>query len=331
MIVRNIKILIALIILVLVTIICLLTGTIEVNLSILWSSINECTVSEELIILLKYRLPRVVLAGITGGGLALGGLVFQSLFRNPLATPFTIGLSSASSFGAVLAIKLGIAFTSSAFMVIPLFSFTIAVLTVMLLFVISKGFKVFLVNRLLLSGVAFSFLFSGLILYLLYSSGSNEYYQMLKWIIGGLDVIGYDLLLVLFPVFWFCTGIIYIYSCELNLISIDIEFAQSKGVSVKKVQRFLFFITVLLTASIISVTGPIGFIGIVIPHIARLIGGNNYRTLIPLSIITGATILIFCDTLARTILAPSQLPVGIITSILGSPFFLWLLVRDKRE
>ena len=283
-------------------------------------------------IFFSLRLPRVLMAGLTGATLALAGLVFQALLRNPLADPFTLGVSSGAALGAVLAMKLGLVFSFFGFSSITIAAFIGASLTIVIIFFITslKGGH-FSTYSLILSGVSISFFFSSIILFIHYLADFTETHQMVRWIMGGVDIVNYDVLLRLTPFCLLGFSLVFLMSRQLNLISMSEESAISRGVSVAKVQKVAFSTTSILTGLVVAHSGPIGFVGLMVPHILRLVVGSDHRLLVPISILFGATFLIFCDTIARIIIAPAEIPVGIVTALFGGPFFIWLIFKKRKE
>lgn len=290
----------------------LLTGHIDIN--------HPNTIN----IIYFIRMPRLFMAFLTGGALTLAGLCFQSLLRNPLATPYTLGVSSGSAFGAVIAIKVGLSALT-----IP-FAMIMAIITIIIVYRLSKIKGKFTIATLLLSGISLSFFFSGMILFIHYIADFTQSFMMIRWMMGGFDSITYYNIYLILPLVFLFTVYIFIHSKDLNLMCLGDEIAQTRGVNVIKLQKHIFFIASLLTASIISITGPIGFVGLIVPHITRYIIGQDHRHLIPFSFISGGIFLVLSDHLAKTIISPASIPVGVLTSIMGGPFFLIILYRSKR-
>ncbi len=279
----------------------------------------------------QIRLPRVLLAGCAGMGLALAGSAFQALLRNPLASPYVLGISAGSSLGAVLAMKIGFSITLLASSVIFIFSFIGAVVAMGIVYFLARSRGGISLLTLLLAGVTLNFFFSALILMIQYLSAPGEAYQMIRWMMGGVDIAGYrPLISVAIPVF-VGTVLLLTQAKALNILTLDDATARQLGVSVVRVQKLIFFTASFITAGIVSVCGPIGFVGLVIPHLVRLLFGADHRILLPCSAISGGAFLIAADTLARKLLAPVELPVGVITAICGGPFFLFLLFQHKRQ
>lgn len=277
------------------------------------------------------RLPRVVFAFLVGFSLAMIGVAFQALLQNELATPYTLGVASGGALGAVIAIKSGLIFTVFGFTNITFFSVGGSVLTILIIYLIAKSRAGLSPITLILTGVTISLLFSSLILFVHYLADFTETYRMIRWLMGGLQVTGWYYSLVLFPFVFLTFFYLFRKAVALNIISSGDEMALSKGVDVLRLQRGVFLISSVLVGIIVAFAGPIGFIGLIIPHLIRLIVGADHRKLLITAPIFGGTFLIWCDTFARTIISPAELPVGIITAILGGPFFIWLLIRQKRS
>lgn len=281
------------------------------------------------LIFFRIRLPRVLLAVLTGASLSLAGVVFQALLRNPLATPYTLGVAGGSALGALSVIKAGIAFSIAGFSAVQLAAFAGSLLTILLVYLLAMRLRRLSIHTLILAGVTLNYFFSASILILHYLSDFTETHQMIRWTIGGLDVVGYITLAQTFPFFFIVFFIFWILSKSFNVLSTNEELALSKGVHVTRIQTMSLILASLLTGTVVAISGPIGFIGLIIPHLLRLLGGPDHRYLIPASVMLGGGFLVLADTIARTIIAPVNLPVGIITTLLGGPFFLWLLVRNK--
>lgn len=281
-------------------------------------------------ILFDIRLPRTLFAFVAGSGLALCGMVFQAMFHNPLATPFTLGVASGASFGAAVTVFLGLSFSLLGFDAVTVGSFLGALLAISFVYGISQFRYGFSSETLLLTGVATSFFFSSLILFTQYLSNINDSFRIMRWLMGSLSVTGYQQLMQLLPIVTVSSAIIIWLSRELNLLMAGDDIAISRGVAVKRVRYLLFLTTSLCVGGIVALCGPIGFVGMMVPHICRLIIGTDHRWLIPATLMFGGGFLILCDTVARIVIAPAELPVGVITTLLGGPFFLWLLVRSRK-
>jgi iron complex transport system permease protein len=279
-------------------------------------------------ILWKIRIPRVLVSFLAGAALALSGLAFQTMFRSPLAEPFTLGVASGASLGAVTYVRLGLVFTLAGFSGISLFAFAGALLSIMLVYGLTRLVRGFTTGTMLLAGVAISFFFSSLILFMQYMSDFARSIHMMRWLMGGLEVTGFESILNVAPFVVSGCAIMLLMTHELNLLTAGEEIALSRGVDVSKTKKALFFGASLMVGSVVAVCGPIGFVGMMVPHMCRLIIGADHRYLTPAAMLFGGSFLTLCDTVARTIIAPAEIPVGIITALLGGPFFVWLLVGN---
>lgn len=272
------------------------------------------------------RMPRVLLAFIAGASLAVSGMAFQSMFRNPLATPFTLGVSSGASLGAAAYVKIGLSFSIAGIGGMSVFAFFGAAASILLVYGITRARQGFSTATLLLAGVAVSFFFSSFILLMQYLSDFTQSFRILRWLMGDLAVSGYDPLLQMIPFCLAGTAIVVYLSNELNLLTAGEDLAASRGVDTGRVKTVLFFAVSLTVGGAVAICGPIGFVGMMAPHICRLLVGADHRTLAPAALLFGGAFLALCDTLARTLIAPAEIPVGVVTALLGGPFFLWLLV-----
>ena len=286
--------------------------------------------STERDILVLVRLPRILFGALVGGALAVAGVLFQALLRNSLATPFTLGISSGSSLGAVIAIWLGL---DVAFLGLPviLFAFAGALLTVVLVFFIARSSGGLPTFTLLLAGVTLNFIFGALVLFFHYSSNFAQSYMMTTWMMGSLNVVGYTPWVVAVPMVLLAFAIVMVMSSKLNLLAAGEDWASTRGVNVHRLKMSSYFIGSILTGAVTAFSGPIGFVGLVVPHTLRMIAGPDHRILVPGSFFLGAAFLVLCDTAARTLLSPTELPVGVITALLGGPFFIALLKRKPGE
>jgi iron complex transport system permease protein len=273
------------------------------------------------------RLPRVLAAALVGGTLAAAGAVFQGLLRNPLATPYTLGISAGASLGAMIAITFGAVLPVGGVATASLGGALIAVLVVYAL--AAARHRGLSTTVLLLAGVTLNAFFSALILFVQYMSDFAETFRALRWLMGNLDVPSYGPIVVALPLVLVAfTGFAWL-ARPLNLLSLGAAAAGARGLPVERAQRIAFFSASLATGASVSVAGPIGFVGIIVPHLVRLIVGADHRLVLPASAFFGAAFLIACDAVARTVLAPLELPVGVITAVIGGPFFLWLLIRSR--
>jgi iron complex transport system permease protein len=299
-------------------------GMERIPMESLWRQGDETAVR----ILWQLRVPRVVMAFLAGAGLAAGGLAFQAVFRNPLAEPFTLGVASGAALGASAYIHLSLPFSLLWIPGSSWFAFAGALFAIVLVYGMTRARQGFSAATMLLAGVAVSFCFSSLILLMQYLSDPAQNFLLLRWMMGGLHaVVGFDEVLTVLPLVVIGTAIVLYLTLELNLGTTGEELAASRGVAVNRTKILLFVAVSLMVGGIVSVCGPIGFVGLIVPHICRLMVGPDHRFLTPAALLCGAILLSLCDTLARTVVAPVELPVGILTSLLGGPFFLWLLVR----
>ncbi|MEN6452511.1 MAG: iron ABC transporter permease [Thermoguttaceae bacterium] len=282
-------------------------------------------------ILWKLRIPRVLMAFLAGVGLSTSGMVFQALFRNPLATPYTLGVSSGASLGAAIAIQCGWSFTLLKVSGVSLCAFLGAVASIVLVYALSaRGRHGSSSATMLLAGVAVSFFFSSVILLLQYVSDFTAAFRILRWVMGGLEhIVSFREVFGVLPFVISGCLIVWYLVHDLNLLSTGEDFAFSRGVNVGAVKFLLFLGVSLMVGAVVAVCGPIGFVGLVCPHICRLLVGANHRWLFPMSLCFGGAFLVVCDTAAR--MMPSELPVGILTALLGGPFFLWLLLARKQD
>lgn len=274
----------------------------------------------------KIRIPRVCISFLAGAALAVSGMAFQAMFRNPLATPFTLGVASGASLGAAIYVRLGLVFSVLGISGISISAFSGAILSIMLVYGLTRARRGFSTTTMLLAGVAISFFFSSVILFTQYMSDFTHSFRILRWLMGGLEVVGFESVLNMAPFVISGSAIILYMTHELNLMMTGEEIATSRGVSVWKTKRILFFATSLMVGGVVAICGPIGFVGMMVPHICRLLIGADHRYLTPATLLFGGVFLTLCDMLARTLIAPAEIPVGIITALLGGPFFVWLLL-----
>ena len=281
-------------------------------------------------ILFVARLPRTLAAALVGSALASAGVVFQALLRNPLATPFTLGVSAGASLGAMLVITFGWTLAIGGLTPVPLASFTGALGAVAVVYALARARHQGLsTNVLLLAGVTMNAFFSAVILFVQYFADFAQGFRAIRWLMGDLDVSGYAPLGAALPLVLVAFATFAWLPRQLNVLSLGPESAAARGVHVERAQRLAFFSASLATGAAVSVAGPIGFLGIIVPHLVRLLVGADHRLVLPASVLFGAAFLIGCDVIARTALAPVELPVGVITAVIGGPFFLWLLITRR--
>ncbi len=280
-------------------------------------------------IFINLRIPRVLTAYLAGSALALSGMAFQSIFRNPLATPFTLGVSSGAALGAALYIRLGLTLSLLGISGVGLSAFAGALLSVLMVYGLTRLKGGFSTATLLLAGVAVSFFFSSLILFIQYISEFSQSFKIVRWMMGGMEIGGYGPAMQL--AFFTSIGslILLLLTNELNLLLTGDDVAISRGVNTLRVKRLLFVAVSLMVGAVVAYCGPIGFVGMMAPHMCRLMVGTNHRALLPASFLFGGLFLVACDTFARSIIPPAEIPTGVITALLGGPFFLALLLNKK--
>lgn len=274
------------------------------------------------------RLPRTLAGALVGAALAAAGVVLQALLRNPLATPFTLGVSAGASLGAMLAIMARAPFAVAGVSGVPIASFAGSLCAVAVVYGLARIRRRGLsTDVLLLAGVTMNAFFSALILFVQYFADAAETFRAVRWLMGDLDVGSYEPIVAALPLLALAFACFAWLPRALNLLALGPEAASTRGVDVVRAQRLAFFSASVATGAAVSMGGPIGFIGIVVPHLVRLLVGSDHRVVLPASALFGAAFLVTCDVGARTLMAPMQLPVGVITALIGGPFFLWLLVR----
>lgn len=280
-------------------------------------------------ILFYVRIPRVLLAMLAGGTLAVTGVLFQAILREPLAEPFTLGISSGSALGAVLAICFGWT-TVAGVPATWLAAFAGAAATLFVVLLIAFEGRRVSSFTLLLAGVSINSMSMATILFLHNVATFAQSFAITRWLMGGVDAVEYRVLAVLTLVLLPVVGLVFWRARDWNLLAVGEEWAASRGVHATRMLVGGYIAGSLMTGSITAFTGPIGFIGLIVPHALRLAFGADHRVLVPCSFFLGAAFLVVCDTVARTLLSPTELPVGVITAMLGGPFFIWLL-RSKRR
>jgi len=282
-------------------------------------------------IVLNQRLPRAALAMLAGGALALAGAVFQALLRNPLATPHTLGVSAGASLGAVAAISFSItAPRLGPIGSVQLFALAGAMVNMGIIYALARKKKQFSTFKLLLAGVTLGLISSAMIMFVRYLSDPHKLVVVDRWLMGGFDVHGYRSLASVLPFFVPAAALLFLQANALNQLAFGEELAAGRGVDVGGLQREAFVAGSVLTASVVSVAGPVGFVGLIVPHLFRTLLGPDHRLLLFTSFFGGGVLLVVADTFARTAFAPSELPVGVLTAMMGGPFFLVLLARRVR-
>lgn len=271
-------------------------------------------------ILFDIRLPRIILALIVGGALSVTGVIFQGMFRNPLVSPYTLGVSGGAALGVSLSIILGLP-------LLPLFGFLGALGAISLVYFIAQRQGILRISMLLLTGVMISFIASAVILLIMSLSREHQLHGILFWIMGSLEESNFSLIKLVSLIILMGLAISFLFSRDLNVLSLGEEEALHLGVNIERTKRILFILGSLIAGVAVSVSGIIGFVGLLVPHFMRLFVGPDHRILLPTSCLAGGIFLIACDTLARTIISPMELPVGVITGILGGSLFIYFLTK----
>ncbi len=288
------------------------------------------SISQAEAIIFQIRLPRVVTAAVVGGALAAAGVVFQGLLRNPMADPYIIGTSGGAALGATIALLLPIQVVWLGFTLVPLAAFAGALVTVLVVYNIARVGPRTPVTTLLLAGFAFSSMLAAVMSFLMLVSG-NTLRRVILWTMGGVTASSWPQLRIVVPLILAGVVAAYALANDLNAFLLGEEQAAYLGVNVERRKLVLLMFGSLLTGAAVSVSGLVGFIGLVVPHVARLVFGPDHRLLLPTSTLLGSLFLVLADLLARLLLAPAEIPVGIITAMIGAPFFIYLLRRSKRE
>ena len=281
-------------------------------------------------IVLYERLPRVFMALVAGGSLAVAGAVFQALLNNPLATPHTLGVSAGGSLGAIVAISFPLpALAIGPATSVQLFALAGALVNMAIIYGLARKSRHLSTFKLLLAGVTLGLISSAMIMFVRYLADPHKLVMVDRWLMGGLDVQGYRSLAAVLPFALPALALLFSEANALNQLSFGRELAAGRGVNVRGLQKEVFLAGSVLTASVVSVAGPIGFVGLIVPHMFRMVLGPNHRELLVASFFGGGALLVLADGVARTIFAPSELPVGILTAMMGGPFFLFLLTRRE--
>jgi iron complex transport system permease protein len=300
-------------------------GIIKIDLSTLFSENSSSFIFWQL------RLPRTLLGFMAGSSLALAGLIFQNLFKNSLATPYTLGISSGASAGIVLGIKLHLSATLLGINGMVILGFGGALLSIGVILGIARLVRSYSIYTLLMSGVAINFFFSSFILITQYLFDFSQTLSILRWLMGGISVTGYRELLFLLPVFVFFILAAILLRKELVIASAGEAFAYAKGLNIRRFRIIVFITVSFIIGILVSLVGPIGFVGLIIPHISRLIFRRDFKSVLAFTIISGGLFLAITDFVSRIVIRPVEIPVGIITSLMGAPFFLFVLISHLRK
>lgn len=282
-------------------------------------------------IIMNIRLPRVLLAGLVGASLAIAGAAFQGLLRNPLADPYTIGVSSGASLGAVITLFFGLSIPFAGMFTLPLFSILFAFLTIFAVLLFARNIERSMkVETIILTGIIFSS-FLGALISLMIALTGEELRQIIGWLLGSVSMRGWAYINIILPFFVIGAVLLLVNSKELNAMSFGEEKARHIGVDVQKRKMMVLIAGSILTGAAVAVSGTVGFVGLVIPHLTRMLWGPDHRHLLPLSILVGAGFLIIADLVSRTIIAPAELPIGVITALIGAPVFGAILMRRRNK
>lgn len=303
-------------------------GSVHIPFEVLWNPDANLTAAN---ILWQIRLPRVLLAGLVGAALAIAGAAFQGLFKNPLADPYTLGVSSGASVGAIVTIFFSVSIPLIGMFVLPIFSMVGALVTMLLVMTFAKLVdKSLKMETFILTGIIFSS-FLGSLISLMIALTGEELREMIGWLLGSVSMRGWSHVYMILPFVMMGSFILWMYRRELNVLIYGEERAQYLGVNVKRSKLMLLIGSSMLTGSAVAVSGTIGFVGLVVPHMTRMMWGTDHRHLLPLSFVNGASLLILCDLVARTIIRPAELPIGVITALIGAPMFAFIFFQQRRN
>ncbi|MGB4889422.1 MAG: iron ABC transporter permease [Nitrospira sp.] len=319
-------------------VVCLQLGTQYIGLGKLISVLSSALLDQPTdndvlkttnVILLQVRLPRVFLGFLVGVCLASVGVALQALLRNPLADPYVLGVSSGAALGVAVAVLFGIGTTVLAFSLLPVCGFLGGLVALLVVYRMASTYDRLPIHSVLLAGVILNAIFSALIMFITSIMEPNRSFGMMAWLMGSLTAPAYPALAALSV--YLLAGLFLLFKQVrvLNILALGEEPARSLGIDTERAKRVIFLVSALLTGAVVSVSGMIGFIGMIIPHAVRLVIGADHRLLLPASALVGGIFLMVADTMARTFFVPSEVPVGIITALAGGPFFVYLLVWRK--
>lgn len=292
-------------------------------------SLDASSLGTSGVIFLHVRLPRVLMGFLVGGALAAVGVTLQALLRNPLADPYVLGVSSGAALGASLAMLLGIGTTVMLLPLLPLFGFIGGLFALVLIYRLAQSQGRLPIHSLLLAGVILNAILTALIMFITSIMEPNRSAGLMAWLMGSLTAPGYPALGVIVIYVVFVSAVLIHKAQVLNVLTQGEETARSLGIDTERVKKQLYTLTALVTGAVVSVSGMIGFVGMVVPHAVRMMIGSDHRLLLPASALVGGMFLVISDTIARTLFAPTEIPVGIVTALAGGPFFLYLLLWRK--
>ena len=303
-------------------------GSVKVPISTLWNTGADEIATN---IVWKIRMPRVVLAGLVGASLAIAGAAFQGLLKNPLADPYTLGVSSGASVGAVATLFFGISVPFLGIFTLPVFSMIGALVTMLLVITFAKLVdRAMKMETIILTGIIFSS-FLGSVISLMIALTGEELRQIIGWLLGSVSMRGWSFVQMALPFIIIGTLLLWLNRRELNAMLFGEERAKHLGVNVKQRKMMILVGGSMLTGTAVAVSGTIGFVGLVVPHMTRLLFGSDNRHVLPLSFINGAALLIVCDLVSRTIISPTELPIGVITAFIGAPVFAFIFFRQRKK
>jgi iron complex transport system permease protein len=303
-------------------------GSVSIPVQVLWNPDLDEAASN---ILWNIRMPRVVLAGLVGASLAIAGAAFQGLLKNPLADPYTLGVSSGASVGAVVTLFFGISVPVLGLFTLPVFSMLGAFLTMVTVMSFAKLIdRAMKMETIILTGIIFSS-FLGSVISLMISLSGEELRQIIGWLLGSVSMRGWPYVTMALPFMTIGFLLLWLNRRELNALVFGEERAKHLGVNVKRRKMMILTGGSILTGAAVAVSGTIGFVGLVVPHMTRMLWGSDHRHVLPLSFINGASLLIICDLVSRTIISPSELPIGVITAFIGAPVFAFIFWKQRRK
>lgn len=321
-----------------VIILCSQFGAVSVQLADVFAALRHVLAAGSLdasslgtagVIFIQVRLPRVLMGFLVGGALAVVGVTLQALLRNPLADPYVLGVSSGAALGASLAMWLGIGATVMLLPLLPLCGFIGGLFALVLIYRLAQSQGRLPIHSLLLAGVILNAILTALIMFLTSIMEPNRSAGLIAWLMGSLTAPGYPALAVIVIYVAFVSAVLMRKAPMLNVLTQGEETARSLGIDTERVKKQLYALTALVTGAVVSVSGMIGFVGMVVPHAVRMMTGSDHRLLLPASAFVGGMFLVVSDTIARTIFAPAEIPVGIVTALAGGPFFLYFLLWRK--
>jgi len=303
-------------------------GSTTSGIKLVFQSLLKAKESDPMLdtIIWQIRFPRVLLATLVGAALSLGGLVFQALLRNPLAEPYILGISGGSAIGAIIGILIGL----SRFPGVSLMAFAGSIAILLLILVMSSGQTILKKDALLLSGVMVNAFCAAVIMFLVSMTHDSRLHNIIFWLMGDLSMVDIGHVGILAAILCPCFILIFWFSNSMNLLLMGKEMAQTMGVNIKAVTVILLVATSFMVSATVSYCGLVGFVGLVVPHLLRLVFGPDHRVLVPACILGGGAYLVFCDVLARVLPKQGEMPAGVITAMIGAPLFIFLLKKTRR-